>query len=128
MPKIEHLSGREILDSRGKPTVLATCTLQGGFTASASVPSGASTGSAEAFELRDGDSKRYRGLGCRQAAANIGGVLQSALAGHAVPDQARFDHAMIDLDGTASKSRIGANAILAASVAFARAYALYCGV
>jgi enolase len=128
MPKIEQLSGREVLDSRGRPTVLATCVLEGGISASASVPSGASTGSAEAFELRDGDSKRYRGLGCRQAAANIGGVLRPALAGHAFPDQAAFDHAMIDLDGTASKSRIGANAILAASVAFARAYALYCGV
>jgi len=82
MPKIERLSGREILDSRGKPTVLATCVLEGGVGASASVPSGASTGTAEAFELRDGDPKRYRGSGCRLAAANIGGELNGALAGH----------------------------------------------
>jgi enolase len=128
MLKIERLSGREILDSRGRPTVLATCVLEGGFTASASVPSGASTGRAEACELRDGDSRRYRGLGCRQAAANIGGVLQSVLAGHAFRDQAELDQTMIALDGTPTKSRIGANTILAVSVAFARAYALYCGI
>lgn len=128
MLKIERLYGREILDSRGRPTVLATCVLEGGITASASVPSGASTGTAEAFELRDGDSNRYRGLGCRRAAANIGGVLQSALAGHGFRDQAELDEAMIALDGTSTKSRIGANAILAVSVAFARAYALYCSV
>lgn len=128
MLKIERLYGREILDSRGRPTVLATCVLEGGITASASVPSGASTGIAEAFELRDVDSNRYRGLGCRRAAANIGGVLQSALAGHGFRDQAELDQAMIALDGTATKSRIGANAILAVSVAFARAYALYCSV
>ena len=124
MPKIEHLSGREILDSRGRPTVLATCTLEGGKSASASVPSGASTGTAEAFELRDGEPKRYRGLGCRRAAANIGGELRTALAGREF-DQARLDRAMIELDGTSTKSRIGANAILAVSVAFARANALH---
>jgi enolase len=128
MPTIEQLSGREVLDSRGRPTVLATCVLEGGIRASASVPSGASTGSGEAFELRDGDSNRYQGLGCRQAAANIGGVLQSALAGHAFKDQSAVDRAMIALDGTATKSRIGANAILAVSVAFARACALYCDI
>jgi len=75
MPKIERLSGREVLDSRGRPTVLATCVLEGGVSASASVPSGASTGAAEAVELRDGDAKRYRGLGCRRAVASIGGEL-----------------------------------------------------
>jgi enolase len=123
MPKIDRLSGREILDSRGRPTVLATCILEGGISASASVPSGASTGSAEAFELRDGDPKRYAGLGCRRAAANIGGELQGALAGRAL-DQAELDRTMIELDGTATKSRIGANAILAVSVAFARACAM----
>lgn len=99
MPKIEKLSGREILDSRGKPTVLATCVLDGGAWASASVPSGASTGTAEAFELRDGDPKRYRGLGCRQAAANVGGVLHDALAGRVFVDQSELDRAMIALDG-----------------------------
>jgi enolase len=128
MPKIEHLSGREILDSRGRPTVLATCTLDGGISASASVPSGASTGSAEAVELRDGDPKRYQGLGCRRAVANIGGELQAALAGRVFTDQVELDRTMIMLDGTATKSRIGANAILATSVAFARANALYRGV
>ena len=125
MPKIEKLSGREILDSRGEPTVLATCVLEGGAWASASVPSGASTGTAEAFELRDGDPKRYRGLGCRQAAANIGGALHYALAGRMFVDQSELDRAMITLDGTPTKSRIGANAILAVSVAFARACALH---
>jgi len=124
MPKIERLWGREILDSRGKPTILATCMLEGGASASASVPSGASTGTAEAFELRDGDPRRYRGLGCRQAAANIGGTLNYALAGRVFPDQSELDRAMIALDGTPTKSRIGANAILAVSIAFARAQAL----
>jgi enolase len=128
MPKIERLFGREILDSRGRPTVLATCILEGGVSASASVPSGASTGTAEAFELRDGDGKRYRGLGCRRAAANIGGELSGTLVGRAFTDQAELDRMMIALDGTATKSRIGANAILAVSVAFARACALSRGV
>ncbi|MGA3194983.1 MAG: enolase [Terriglobales bacterium] len=128
MPKIERLSGREILDSRGKPTVLATCVLEGGVGASASVPSGASTGTAEAFELRDGDPKRYRGSGCRLAAANIGGELNGALAGHIFADQSALDLTMIALDGTPTLSRIGANAILAVSVAFARACALSRGL
>jgi len=128
MPKIERLSGREILDSRGRPTVLATCVLERGMGASASVPSGASTGSAEAFELRDGDPKRYQGLGCRRAAANIGGVLQEALAGRVFRDQGELDRTMIALDGTATKSRLGANAILAVSVAFARAHARERGI
>ena len=128
MPQIEQLSGREILDSRGRPTVLATCILKGGIRASASVPSGASTGTAEAFELRDGDANRYQGLGCRRAAANIGGELQAALAGRLFKDQGELDRAMIALDGTPTKSRIGANAILAVSVAFARAYAVDCGI
>jgi enolase 1/2/3 len=128
MPKIERLSGREILDSRGRPTVLATCVLEGGIGASASVPSGASTGSAEAFELRDGDPKRYHGLGCRRASANISAVLQEALACRVFRDQAELDRTMIALDGTATKSRLGANAILAVSVAFARAHAKERGV
>ena len=125
MPKIEKLFGREILDSRGTPTVLATCVLEGGVSASASVPSGASTGTAEAFELRDGDARRYHGLGCRRAAANIGHDLHLELAGHVFSDQVELDRTMIALDGTPTKSRLGANAILAVSVAFARAYALY---
>ncbi len=125
MPKIERLFGREILDSRGKPTVLATCVLEGGVAASASVPSGASTGSAEAFELRDADPTRYRGSGCRRAAANIGGELHRELADRIFVDQAELDETMIALDGTPTKSRLGANAILAVSVAFARAFALW---
>jgi enolase len=128
MPKFKRLLGREILDSRGRPTVLATCVLENGVTASASVPSGASTGTAEAFELRDGNVRRYQGLGCRRAAENIGGELNGALAGRGFADQAELDHTMIALDGTANKSRIGANAILAVSVAFARACALSRGV
>jgi enolase len=128
MPTIKQLNGREILDSRGRPTVLATCILEDGTNASASVPSGASTGTAEAFELRDDDPKRYQGLGCRRAAANIGGEILGALGGHAFNDQASLDRAMIALDGTPTKARIGANAILAVSVAFARAHALQRGV
>jgi enolase len=124
MPTIERLHGREILDSRGRPTVLAQCVLEGGVSASASVPSGASTGSGEAFELRDGDAKRYQGLGCRRAAQNIGGALAKALVGRSFADQSELDKTMIALDGTATKSSIGANAILAVSVAFARACAL----
>jgi enolase len=124
MPKIERLSGREILDSRGRPTVLATCVLEGGLTGTASVPSGASTGTAEAFELRDGDATRYQGLGCRSAVANIAGELDKTLGGNSFDEQADLDNAMIALDGTANKSRLGANAILAVSVAFARAHAL----
>jgi enolase len=128
MARVKSLSGREILDSRGRPTVLATCVLEGGVTASASVPSGVSTGTAEAFELRDGDPKRYRGLGCRRAAANVGGEIQSILAGRSFETQADFDQALTTLDGTANKSRLGANAVLAASVAFARAAAMARGV
>jgi enolase len=128
MPTIKQLSGREVLDSRGRPTVLATCILEDGTTASASVPSGASTGTAEAFELRDGDPKRYQGLGCRRAAANVGGEIQTALAGHAFASQSELDRALIALDGTPTKSRLGANAVLAVSVAFARASALSRGI
>lgn len=128
MPKIDRLFGREILDSRGKPTVLATCVLQGGVSASASVPSGASTGTAEAFELRDGDPKRYRGMGCLRAASNIGGVLHRELTNRFFSEQAELDGAMIALDGTPTKSHLGANALLAVSVAFARAFALQRGI
>jgi enolase len=128
MPKIERLVGREVLDSRGNPTVQATCVLEGDIRASASVPSGASTGTAEAFELRDGDPNRYHGLGCRRAAANIGGELLRELAGRVLTDQDELDQRMVALDGTPAKSRLGANAILAVSVAFARASALQQGL
>ena len=128
MPRIEKLSGREILDSRGNPTILATCVLHGGICASASAPSGASTGSAEASELRDGDPKRYGGLGCRRAVANVSDRLHKELAGKLFVDQSELDAKMIALDGTPAKSVLGANTILAVSVAFARAHARERGV
>lgn len=120
---IEKLSALEILDSRGRPTVAASCWLAGGFQGIASVPSGASTGTFEALELRDGDPQRYRGLGCRRAVASVNETLHRALAGRAFADQEMIDRAMLDLDGTSDKSRLGANAILAVSLAFARASA-----
>src|SRR5262245_56760629 len=124
MTTIRLLTGYEILDSRGRPTVQAVCQLASGALGMASVPSGASTGQAEAVELRDGDFKRYGGLGCRQAASNISQTLNDALANHDFADQRAFDQTLITLDGTPNKSRLGANALLAASLAFARAVAL----
>jgi enolase len=123
MFKIEKLTALEILDSRGRPTVQCRCQLAGGAEATASVPSGASTGAAEALELRDGDPQRYRGLGCRRAVNHVNGTLHDALAGRSFADQAAVDEAMLALDGTPNKSRLGANAILAVSLAFARAAA-----
>jgi enolase len=124
VPIIDRLTAAEILDSRGRPTVSAICALAGGATAAASVPSGTSTGTAEALELRDGDPHRYHGLGCRKAVAHVNGEMHAALAGRDFAGQAELDRALIDLDGTPNKSRLGANAILAVSVAFARACAL----
>jgi enolase len=123
VPVIRKLSGLEILDSRGRPTVRATCELAGGVIAHASVPSGASTGAAEAHELRDRDPKRFGGLGCRKAVASINGELNAALS-RDIAHQRELDEAMLKLDGTPNKSRLGANAILAVSIAFARACAL----
>jgi enolase len=128
MPTIERLTAAEILDSRGRPTVSATCVLAGGAAASASVPSGASTGAAEALELRDRDPQRYGGLGCRKAVAHVSGEIHGALAGRSFADQAELDRALVELDGTPNKSRLGANAILAVSLAFARACAQEGGV
>ncbi len=122
MPMIANLSALEILDSRGRPTVEATCTLASGASGTASVPSGASTGGAEALELRDGDPSRYGGLGCRTAVQHINDDLADAL-GDREFDQLGLDAAMITLDGTPNKARLGANAILAVSLAFARAAA-----
>jgi enolase len=127
-PAIERLFAREILDSRGRPTVSARCELSGGVAAAASVPSGMSTGAAEGVELRDGDRSRYRGLGCRKAVASINGEINHALAGMTFSTQTELDQALISLDGTPNKSRLGANAILAVSVAFARAVAAARGV
>jgi enolase len=124
MFKIQKISALEILDSRGRPTVKATCALDHGAVASASVPSGASTGTAEAMELRDGDPKRYQGLGCRKAVANVNGEIARALAGRAFDSQEELDRIVRELDGTGNKSRLGANAQLAVSLAFARACAL----
>ena len=128
MPTINRLFAREILDSRGRPTVEATCTLAMGASESASVPSGASTGSAEALELRDGDPTRYRGLGCRKAVGHINGPIAAALTTRSFNSQAQLDETLLALDGTPNKSRLGANALLAVSIAFARAVAARKGV
>jgi enolase len=119
---IVRLHGREILDSRGRPTVQALCQTEKAL-GEASVPSGASTGGAEAVELRDRDPKRYGGLGCRRAIANINGEIHQRLRGHSLSSQSELDTRLIALDGTPDKSRLGANAILAVSLAFARAAA-----
>ena len=123
MSVIERLTGLEILDSRGRPTVQATCVLASGALGVASVPSGASTGAAEACELRDGDPDRYGGLGCRSAVHHINSTLNQALAHRAFGTQRQLDEALLDLDGTADKSRLGANALLAVSLAYCRAQA-----
>jgi enolase len=128
MFEIQSLKGMEILDSRGRPTVWAACELIGGARAAASVPSGASTGAAEALELRDGDKQRYSGYGCRKAAANVSGAIAEALVGKTFASQRQLDDAMLELDGTDNKSRLGANAVLAVSIAFARAVAMQRGV
>jgi enolase len=128
MVTITHLSGREILDSRGRPTVEAICTLSSGATGAASVPSGASTGAAEALELRDGEPQRYGGLGCRRAVSHVGGAIRTALADQPLSGQRELDMALVALDGTPNKGRLGANALLAVSLAFARAVAAERGV
>lgn len=120
---IANLRGLEILDSRGRPTVLAFCELASGARGRASVPSGASRGAAEALELRDGDMARFRGLGCLQAAGNISGEIQAAARGRTFAGQAELDAWLAALDGTPNKARLGANATLAVSLAFARACA-----
>ena len=123
MSTISELSAIEILDSRGRPTVQTTCRLDSGAHGMASVPSGASTGAAEALELRDGDPKRYGGLGCRKAVGHVNGTLNALLAGGSFADHAELDQAMIAHDGTPNKARLGANAILSVSLAYARAVA-----
>jgi enolase len=130
MATIEKVEGMEILDSRGRPTVACGCWLSGGPEggAWASVPSGASTGRAEAVEKRDGDPKRYGGLGCRTAARNISQTLSAALAGKTFDTQSALDDFLRAADGTPDKSRLGANALLAVSIAFARASAIEAGV
>ena len=125
---IVYVYAREILDSRGNPTVEVDVRLQGGAFGRAAVPSGASTGAHEALELRDGDKKRYGGKGVLQAVENVNGPLARHLAGMDALDQAAVDGAMIDLDGTENKDKYGANAILGVSLAVARAAAQTAGM
>lgn len=117
MPKIKEIKAREILDSRGNPTVEVRVLLDNGVKSRAMVPSGASTGSHEALELRDGDRHRYNGLGVLKACANVNGPIAKKLRGFDVTKQRQIDQMMIELDGTANKSRLGANAILGVSLA-----------
>jgi enolase len=121
--KIADIRGREIIDSRGNPTVEAEVVLESGTLGRAAVPSGASTGTREAVELRDGDPQRYHGKGVLNAVANVNGPIRAALKGREVSDQAGLDQRLIDLDGTENKSHLGANAILAVSLAAAHAAA-----
>lgn len=123
MSKIVKVLGREIIDSRGNPTVEAEVHLEGGFVGMAAAPSGASTGSREALELRDGDKSRFLGKGVLKALAAVNGPIADALVGKDAKDQATIDQIMIDLDGTENKSNFGANAILAVSLANAKAAA-----
>jgi enolase len=123
MSKIVKVIGREIIDSRGNPTVEAEVHLEGGFVGLAAAPSGASTGSREALELRDGDKSRFLGKGVTKAVAAVNGPIASAVLGKDAKDQANIDQIMIDLDGTENKSQFGANAILAVSLAAAKAAA-----
>ena len=125
--KISEIRGREILDSRGNPTVEAEVILENGVIGRASVPSGASTGENEALELRDGDG-RYNGKGVSKAVANINERIAPALRGCNVYDQRGLDHLMLELDGTPTKCNLGANAILGVSLAIARAAAQACGM
>ncbi len=124
MTAIVDIIGREILDSRGNPTVEVDVILEDGSTGRAAVPSGASTGAHEAAELRDGDKSRYLGKGVQKAVAAVNGEIFEALSGLEVEQQALIDETMIELDGTPNKSRLGANAILGVSLACAKAAAV----
>ena len=123
MPTIQHVHARQILDSRGNPTVEAEVALSDGSLGRAAVPSGASTGSHEAIELRDQDKTRFGGLGVLKAVGNVNGPIAQAVRGKEATDQAALDKLLIDLDGTPNKARLGANAILAVSLATAHAAA-----
>lgn len=127
MSVIKKIIGREILDSRGNPTVEADVVLSDGSRGRAAVPSGASTGSREAVELRDGDARRYGGMGVRRAVSHVTRDIDDALRGADARDQAAVDRRLIELDGTATKQRLGANAVLAVSLACARAAAASLG-
>ena len=123
MSKIKSIKAREILDSRGNPTIAAEAILSDGTIGSAAVPSGASTGKYEAMELRDGDKSRYNGLGVLKAINNVNKEIAAALNGMAASEQEAIDNKMIKLDGKPDKSRLGANAILGTSLAIAHAAA-----
>ena len=123
MSSITGLYAREILDSRGNPTVEVEVQLESGAWGRAAVPSGASTGKREAMELRDGDGQRYRGKGVRQAVRNVEETIAPEVEGMEASEQAALDQALLELDGTPNKSALGANAILAVSLAVARAAA-----
>lgn len=123
MSKIKQIRGREIIDSRGNPTVEVDVILESGIMASASAPSGASTGSREALELRDGDQSRYLGKGVSKAVAHVNTVINSALKGKSCFEQQQLDQCLIALDGTENKEKLGANAILPVSLAIAKAAA-----
>src|SRR5882724_13712336 len=127
MTAIIDIAGREILDSRGNPTVEVDVTLEDGSFGRAAVPSGASTGVHEAVELRDGDKKRYLGKGVLKAVYNVNKSIQDELKGYPVTEQSLIDGAMIKLDGTENKSNLGANAILGVSLAVAKAAAVETG-
>ncbi|MBQ5528701.1 MAG: phosphopyruvate hydratase, partial [Bacteroidales bacterium] len=126
--RIIQVTGREILDSRGNPTIEAEVVLESGVIGTAAVPSGASTGENEALELRDGDPKRYGGKGVLKAAANINDKIAPAIIGMSALEQRAIDKVMLDLDGTPTKSNLGANAILGVSLAVAKAAAEYLGI
>jgi len=128
MSVIVDIKAREVMDSRGNPTVEADVVLEGGFFGTACAPSGASTGSREALELRDGDKSRYLGKGVLKAVANINGAIKDALLGMDAIDQRALDNKMLELDGTDNKGTLGANAILAVSLAAAKAAAVAKGV
>jgi len=125
---VRTIHAREILDSRGNPTVEVEVTLTGGAWGRAAVPSGASTGVHEALELRDGDASRYGGKGVKTAVSNVNGAIAEGLCGMDALDQGALDRAMLALDGTPHKERLGANAILGVSLAVARAAAAHCGL
>jgi len=125
MGQIAHVHAREILDSRGNPTIEVEVVLESGFIGRAAVPSGASTGENEALELRDGDKKRYLGKGVLKAVDNVNNIIAKAVIGMNALDQVAVDHKMIALDGTKTKSKLGANAILGVSLATAKAAAMF---
>ncbi|MBX3501039.1 MAG: phosphopyruvate hydratase [Alphaproteobacteria bacterium] len=128
MSAIVDIRGREILDSRGNPTIEVEVRLESGASGRAAVPSGASTGAHEAVELRDGEKARYGGKGVRKAVANVNGEIFDLLSGLDATDQIKIDRAMIELDGTPNKGRLGANALLGVSLAVARAAAMDAGL